>query len=190
MKRAGVLLLLAFASWAVFIICSRLINPFTAVAQSGGCPTQASKTTQQWPAGTTVYYDVSGLNSAEKTAFVGADGNGGAFAAWNAENQANGSNVNFQPASSSNPATYVITDTQGASAPGTTTPCSPTASQAAQSCPGVSTSNPANQVSGVTVINQNATIPAGSPQSGSQVIQPSAANYATFLLSLALHEIG
>src|ERR1051326_7707665 len=142
-----------------------------------GCPTP-KYFGQQWPQSSTVYYDTSGLDAAQKSA---ADQ---ALKDWNTANQTNGSGVVFSPATAQNPANLIFSN-KPATIPGTSETCTPGPNQGALTCASAATGTQ-NTLSAAIVFNPSATI----ANSTDPVFDPEASHYGTFLQKVLRHEIG
>jgi len=151
----------------------------SAILADGQCPVAgAAYNSAGWPQGSTIYYSTSGLSPAQAAAAANAIGQ------WNTANESNGSNVQFSPATTSNPATYVIANTPTAEPGNPSVICTPSPGAVAATCQAFHTSNQ-NTIGAVTVLNPTAASPTGTPG-----WDPSAPGYADALVQDMLHEIG
>lgn len=151
----------------------------TTWASGTTCPS-AKYNGNQWAKGTKVYYNVSTLDKTQQAEVAQA------ISDWNSANTTDGSNVSFAPSTSSNPATLVFSNTPIVPPKGTAK-CTVPAGDAAFTCP-ILTLGTQNIVGAAVVFNLDNKIPGTDPPQ--PIWNPNGPNYDTFVLQVALHEIG
>jgi hypothetical protein len=119
-----------------------------------------------WPTSSTIYYDITTIDSSLRNQFSYA------FSNWNSANDANGSKVTFAPSDASHPASIHVDQSppSGQTAPMATYPQYPSGTI----------------VSADIHVNMNATIPGTS----TPVFNPNSAGWGTVFGKMNAHEIG